>query len=177
MAESDSRRFAGQIFIWSGLLSRNLYGWQQGMRKVGSAIGDATFIPSKRTGSGYDWIDEVTEAIIANGHERVLLIGHSNGVYAITEVARRLRTGEVVCTLISFDQTLKDCPKLGANVDRAIDLWAGLDKLEAGRNFTGKLRLYDFSPDSHIGITHDTAALQIAINFGRAWKHEWEPTG
>ncbi len=155
---------------WSGLLSRNKLHWQDGLRDICREIGDVQFHPSKETGSGYDGWREVAESAIKRGEKNLLLIGHSNGGYAITKIARMVKPHGIICSLVCFDRTHKSCPKLGSNVDRAIDIWAGLKKLEPGSDFNGSLKLYSFQQESHIGVINNKRAKRLAIDFGKEWK-------
>ncbi len=155
---------------WSGLLSRKDLHWQDGLRDICREIGDVQFHPSKETGYGYDGWREVAEAAIARGEKNLLLIGHSNGGYAITKIARMVKPHGIICSLVCFDRTRKACPKLGSNVDRAIDIWAGLKKLEPGSDFNGSLKLYSFQQESHIGVINNKRAKRLAIDFGKEWK-------
>lgn len=155
------------VHIWSGLLSGGNYGWQEGLRVVGQGIGDAAFHASQ---SGYEGWTDVVEATRRRKAESIVLIGHSNGGYAITKCAEALKADGIRCYLVCFDRTMKPCPKLGANVPEAIDIWAGLRNLEKGPDFAGHLALVDMQPESHISVISNSLAQRIAIDFGRKWK-------
>lgn len=151
---------------WSGLLSGNKYPWQEGLRHICREIGDVQFHSSQ---SGYAGWEDVAFAAMGRNAKSLLLIGHSNGNYATTKIAEMLNQHGVECWLICFDRTRKACPKLGSNVREAIDIWAGMKKLEPGPDFNGELVLHSFQQESHIGVISSRRAQQIAIEFGRRW--------
>ncbi len=159
MSIYDANRHA-----WSGLFSGNNYNWQEGLRDVCREIGEFQFHPSN---SGFEGWEMVADAAIARNAKALLLMGHSNGGYAITSIAKKVKTAGIPCWLICWDRTLKACPTLGANVDSALDIWAGLNKLVPGSEFQGELKLCAFPQESHTGIISNDSAQQMAINFGK----------
>lgn len=155
------------VHIWSGLFSKNNMRYQEGLREVARRIGDCQFHPTQ---SGYDGWEEVRDSAIKRQVKSIVLGGHSNGNYATTCIARDLKPHDIKCYLFCFDRTMKPCPKLGSNVPAAIDLWAGLRKLQKGSDFAGVLDFYDFQEESHISVITNKRAQELAINFGRKWK-------
>lgn len=152
---------------WSGLLSGENRAWQEGLRIVCREIGDVQFHASQ---SGYLGWDAVADAAIQRGAPSLLLIGHSNGGYAITSAAARVKSAGIPCWVLCFDRTMKECPPLGSNVPEALDLWAGLKNLKRGPDFTGNLKRRDYSHLSHIGVIGDPDAQRDAIEFGKRWR-------
>jgi len=159
--------FDADAHCWSGLLSGNNRAWQEGLRVVCREIGDVQFHASQ---SGYLGWESVANAAIDRDAPSLLLIGHSNGGFAITSVAARLARYGIPCWVLCFDRTMKECPPLGENVPEALDLWAGLKNLKRGPNFVGNLKRRDFSHCSHIGVIGDPEAQAEAIRFGKRWR-------
>lgn len=159
--------YRAEAHCWSGLLSGDKYHWQQGLRNVCRQIGDVQFHSSM---SGYEGFEKVAYDAINRKAKSLLLIGHSNGGYAITKIAQMVKTYDIECWLICFDRTMKRCPPLGRNVPYALDLWAGLKNLEPGPDFKGQLKTIDYSRESHIGVIANRQAQEDAIKFGRYWK-------
>lgn len=159
--------YAADNHAWSGLLSKNKYLWQEGLRNVCRNVGDFQF---HATASGYSGWTGVAKYAIENNKKFLLLMGHSNGGYAITKIAERVAPHGIKCALISWDRTLKRCPPIGQNVVAAIDLWAGLRVLELGDDFRGDYKKYDFPKESHTGILTNLDAQRIATEFGMKWK-------
>ena len=160
------------VHIWSGLLSGGNPEWQRGLKRVARGIGGAAFHPSDEDRTGYRWWRDVADAAIARRAKSLVLIGHSNGGFAITSVAAYLaqKAPEIACYLCCFDRTMKACPRLGANVPEALDIWAGLKTLEKGPGFAGTLISVDLNQESHIGVINNRVAQNLAIAFGRKWK-------
>lgn len=158
------------VHVWSGLLSGNNYTWQEGLRIVAANIGDASFHSSM---SGYDGWEKVAASAVRRQVESIVLIGHSNGGYAITKCAAALKPHGIKAYLVCFDRTMKRCPALGANVPEALDLYAGLRNLESGPDFVAAnntLTVVDFSEESHIGVIGNEHAQRLATAFGKRWK-------
>ncbi|HEU0310664.1 MAG TPA: hypothetical protein VFR36_05550 [Sphingomicrobium sp.] len=168
--------FDADAHCWSGLLSGRKFAWQKGLREVSLGIGGVQFHPSHEDLSGYqDW-RKVADAAIARKAEGLLLIGHSNGVYAITAVAEYLaqKNSPIKCVLAGFDQTKKPCPYMGKNVVAAIEIWAGLNRMKMGDDFAGAFETHpEFRPDSHIGVISNPKAQRLVVDFALRWKHVW----
>jgi hypothetical protein len=167
MGKSSMSIYDADIHCWSGLFSAN--NESKGLRHVCREISDAQFHSSN---SGFEGWEEVASAAIKRQAKSLLLIGHSNGNYATTKIAERLKQHYIDCWLICFDRTLKSCPKLGSNVIEAIDIWAGLAVLVPGEDFNGTLALHSFQKETHSGVLNNKQAQQIAIDFGIRWKTE-----
>jgi hypothetical protein len=152
---------------WSGLFSGDKLSWQQGLRNVCAAVGDVMFHSSM---SGYEGWEDVAESAIRRRPPSMFFMGHSNGGYAITAIARALEPYGIPCWLCSWDRTMKPCATIGGNVPEAIDIWAGLRTLKKNERFRGNYVLHDFSRETHIGLLGNEKAQQVAIEFGRRWK-------
>lgn len=161
--------YSADAHCWSGLLSGDKWQWQEGLRHVCAQIGGVQFHSSML---GFEGWEEVAAAALRRKARSLLLMGHSNGGYAITSIAAALESAGIECWLISFDRTLKTCPALGGNVAHALDLWAGLENLKIGPRFKGTLTRRDFSEESHIGVIGNGDAQRLAIDFGKRWKRE-----
>lgn len=164
-------KYDADIHCWSGLLSGDKYDWQEGLRVVCRRIGDAQFHSSM---SGYDGWENVAASAIKRRPKSLLLIGHSNGGYAITKIAHALKPYGIDCQLICFDRTMKHCPTMKGNVSNAIDIWAGLRTLQKGQGFRGNYKKYDFSFESHISVIKNKEAQDLAVAFGKRWKKDVE---
>ena len=160
--------YAADNHSWSGLLSKNKYDWQEGLRNVCRNVGDFQFHPSS---SGYAGWRAVARHAIDHKKKFLLLMGHSNGGYAITKCAEFVAPHGIKCALICWDRTLKRCPPIGHNVVAAIDLYAGLRTLEQGPDFRGYYKKYDFTKETHTGILKNLEAQRIATEFGLKWKN------
>jgi len=155
---------------WSGLFSGGNYNWQEGLRNVCREVGDFQFHSSN---SGYAGWENVADAAIARNAPGLLLMGHSNGGYAITSIARKVSSVGIPCWLICWDRTLKACPTLGSNVNKALDIWAGLKKLVPGPEFQGELKLYAFPKETHTGVIKNEKAQLLAVNFGSKFAEQY----
>lgn len=166
--------YAANAHCWSGLLSGGNFGWQKGLREVARQIGDVQFHPSHEDRSGYQGWREVADAAIKRKPKGLLLLGHSNGVYAILKVAEYVKPHGIKCVLAGFDQTAKSCPKFGANVPAAIEIWAGLNRMRQAADFKGVFEVHnEFEDDSHIGVIANRKAQQLVVDFALRWKHVW----
>ncbi len=156
------------VFGWSGLGSARRPTWQAGVRTVVDSVG-GQFIPSR---SGYKNWKAVAKAIIDQGIKHVFLCGHSNGNVATTSIAKYLKPHGIQCTLLCLDRTMKSCEKLGFNVPRALDIWAGptMKRLQKGPDFKGELIQKDFIEESHIGMQQDKEVIQLGVDFVKDWK-------
>lgn len=157
-------KYDADVHCWSGLLSGDKYGWQEGLRIICQRIGNAQFHSSM---SGYEDWDRVAARAIVRKPKSLLLIGHSNGGWAITKIADALAPYDIDCQLICFDRTLKVCPTLKHNVSRAIDIWAGLRTMQRSPSFKGYYKKYDFSKESHISVIANKQAQDIAVEFAK----------
>lgn len=185
-------KFQGSRHCWPGLLSKNKPGWQEGLRNVSETVGSFHFQISDVSNSGYEDWDKVAatamfyalalrtgkltigqvEAIyfvLPDGTIVLFLMGHSNGDFAIASIAEAVKPYGVKVYIMAFDQTLKKCPPLGANVIEAVDIHAQLTELQAGPDFAGLLHRYDFSHRGHIAVIGDEKAQAIAIRHLNKW--------
>lgn len=162
--------YAAGAHCWSGLLSGDKFPWQKGLREVCKAVGGVQFHPSQ---SGYAGWKESADAAIRRGAKSLLLIGHSNGVFAITSIAERVKPAGIACYLIAFDQTAKRCPAVGGNVKAFVEFWAGLDRVATAADFKGVAERHAFESDSHIGVIGNREAQRLAVAFAARWRNEW----
>lgn len=160
-------KYDANIHVWSGLFANNKWNWQKGMREIARGIGHAQYHSTAR---GYGGYELVAGFAIQRKAKHLLLIGHSNGGYAITRTAEILEPHGIKCTLICLDRTMKSCPDLGSNVPYAWDFYAGLRKMEEGPNFKGVYTLRPFEHLSHIGIQNDPDVQREIIEIGRNWR-------
>lgn len=167
-------RYDADANAWSGLLSGDKYEWQRGLRDIAQQTGDFMFHSSM---SGYEGWNQVADSIAMRRPKSVFLTGHSNGVFAITSIAKAVKPLGIDCWLCSFDRTMKPCPMIGGNVSQAIDIWAGLKTLTLAPDFHGQYRRYDFNGgdprfpnETHLGIINNKQAIDIAVAFARKWK-------
>lgn len=159
-------RYDADRHCWSGLGSGPIPAWQAGLRRVCRHAGDFQFHSSL---SGFDGWERVAASAIRRRPRRMILMGHSNGGYAITAIAEALEAHGIECVLVCFDRTLKPCPQIGSNVIAALDLWAQLSNLKRSPSFKGELVRRDFSHLSHIGVIGDPDAQRAAIDFIKEW--------
>ena len=148
-----------EIHVFSGLGSSIIPRYREGTNKLEKLI-DA--LPGENDAITHIW-DEwemVADAIIKRRGRRfqtapVILVGHSNGVYAALKIAHKLnRAGIRVAYLASIDRTLKACPDLPENVDFCHDFRAALGRLwgkvRPAPNFTGKFQVVNLPGVSHV---------------------------
>ena len=159
--------------FWSGLFSANKPGWQAGLRSVSRRIGDMQFHPSENDGTGYEGWEKVADAAIKRKAKALCLGGHSNGVFAITSIAQKVKPHGIKCYLIAFDKTLKTCPKVGGNVPAVIEIWAQLSKLSFAPDFSGRHEYHNFGPESHLSVIDNKLAQALAVDFGQRFKPIW----
>lgn len=175
---ADVRLFGG---LGSGAFER----YQEGIENLQERIGGTVYFSL----SGYsDWSEVASEIIALEGSGKLsrplVLIGHSNGVYAILKIAQRLAENRVVVDyLASIDKTLKLCPPAGANIKLLHDFWAGLSKVTIGNDFVGKAGLFDLDKldggnvhhveAANHPFVHDTIAKTVAELTGET--HTQEP--
>jgi len=85
----------------------------------------------------------------------VVLIGHSNGVYAAIKITNWLDDYNVPVVLVSIDRTLKPCPQVGNNVVYLMDNHAELSYVRTGSKFKGVHDVREWKePRSHRGNWH-----------------------
>ena len=99
-------------------------------------------LPAGIDATRHNWTSwkEVTNNIIRDKNRgKVILAGHSNGVYFACKVAHELsKHGIKVDYLAAIDPTLKPFPKLGGNVIMADEFRASRGFVAFGRRMSGK---------------------------------------
>lgn len=151
------------IHLFSGLGSSLLPGLQRGTRLIEHYI-DKLGVADAEHHVWNQW-KGVADKIIAQRPKKVILIGHSNGVIATNEVARRLRLAGIRVNLIAaLDPTAASFPAVGSNVSEALEFWAASGWPALTRRWTrnkngalhfdgfhGVHRLYHM-PGSHVAL-------------------------
>jgi hypothetical protein len=151
------------IHLFSGLASSIIPGLQRGTRALESLIDKLGYADAEH----HIWNEwpEVRDKIARGPRpDRVVLIGHSNGVIAITELAQSLRRmGIIVDYMGAIDPTAANFPEVPGNVEMVDEFWAASGWPAITRRFTrrkngalhfspafyGTKRLYHI-PGSHI---------------------------
>jgi len=164
LADLSSSIYNAKVIMWGGLGSENTDRYWKPLHEMQKRIPGAQLIKS---GTGYAHWDSVA-AHINETNQRKVLIGHSNGVYAITKIAEAI--GNRTCRIIALDKTLKGCPRIGANVDRVCEIWFGLSRLKFTADFTGDYKFYDFKKESHVGGLSNPEVQDIVVNLANGWK-------
>lgn len=111
------------VHLFSGLGSSLLPGLSYGTRTLESMIDRLGFADSEH----HIWTEwkPVAERLIKDKPDKIVLIGHSNGVIATNEIANRLRlAGVPVSLIVAIDPTAAKFPALGYNVQEALEFWA-----------------------------------------------------
>jgi len=155
------------IAIFSGLGSSIIIGLQRGTRTLEKLI-DKLGEPGAEHYIHYEW-PKVVDEIIKQKPDRVALLGHSQGVLAIANVAQRLRLAGIKVHYIgAIDPTAADFPTFGSNVYfleefHASSGWPAMTRRwTRGRNgacrkdagFNGIHRLH-YVRASHVGCASD----------------------
>ncbi len=164
MADLPESVFDSPVIMWSGLGSGTMPGFWEPLHEMQRKISGAALIKSN---SGFGHWEDVAQYIVDTGQRKVL-IGHSNGGYAITKVAEAI--GEIPCDIICLDRTLKSCPRVDNNVKRCVEIWFGLAKLNFVSNYHGEYSFYDFHHETHIGGISNPEVQDTVVNFANAWK-------
>jgi pimeloyl-ACP methyl ester carboxylesterase len=111
------------VCLFSGLGSALLPGLSFGTRTLEAYI-DKLGIADADHFIWNEW-RKVADKLVAQKPKKVVLIGHSQGVQACTEIARRLRlAGIKVNLIVAIDPTAGAFPAIGYNVDDALEFWA-----------------------------------------------------
>jgi thioesterase domain-containing protein len=111
------------IHLFSGLGSSLLLGLQRGTRAIEHYIDRLGHADAEH----HIWNQwpAVADKIIKQRPAKVVLIGHSNGVIATNEIARRLRLAGIRVNLIAaLDPTAAKFPAIGSNVSEVVEFWA-----------------------------------------------------
>lgn len=111
------------IHLFSGLGSSLLPSLSYGTRTLESLIDKLGHADAEH----HVWNEwrSVAERLVREKPNKVILIGHSNGVIATNEIAKRLRlAGIKVNLLVAIDPTAGAFPTVGYNVDDALEFWA-----------------------------------------------------
>ena len=162
------------IAIFSGLGSSIIPGLQRGTRTLERYL-DSLGSESEH----YVWNEwqSVADNLIKQKPDRVALIGHSNGVLAIANVANRLRLAGIKVHYIgAIDPTAADFPMFGSNVYfleefHATSGWPAVTRwMTNGRNgacrkdqgFNGIHRLH-YVRASHVGLASDSEVHKQVI--------------
>lgn len=157
---ADIRLFGG---LGSGAFER----YQEGIENLQERIGGTVYFSL----SGYsDWTEVSAEILALEKAGKLsrplVLIGHSNGVYAILKIAQRLaENGVAVDYLASIDKHIDVIfpipvvsPPAGPNIKLLHDFWAGLSKVTIGDDFVGKAGLFDLDKLDAENVSHVEAA-------------------
>jgi hypothetical protein len=111
------------IHLFSGLGSSLLPGLAYGTRTLEAMI-DKLGSANAEHHVWNEW-PKLAERLIKERPKKVVLVGHSNGVIATNEIARRLRlAGIKVNLIVAIDPTAGAFPAIGYNVDDALEFWA-----------------------------------------------------
>lgn len=150
-------------YVFSGL-GGNLFGFiRSGMKELAEKIdGEFHALPF-----GYAGWKKIADKIV-NGKIKgqitkpIVLVGHSNGVYACLKIAEHLAKYKIKCVIISVDRTLKWCPPAGANVEYLMDNHARLAYVKRGEDFKGGYEVIEWPRPKgvlgswHIGVSSDS---------------------
>jgi pimeloyl-ACP methyl ester carboxylesterase len=111
------------IHLFSGLGSSLLPGLSYGTRTLEGMIDKLGHADAEH--HVWNQWKGVADRLIKEKPKKVILAGHSNGVIATNEIARRLRlAGIKVNLLVAIDPTAGAFPSIGYNVDEALEFWA-----------------------------------------------------
>ena len=168
-----------EIHIFSGLGSSVFRGLRRGTDQLEHLIDQMPGDADAKTHIWNDWAS-VAESIIARHRQSekrpIILIGHSNGVFASAKIAERLATwGIRVDYIAAIDPTLKRFPEVGSNVRLVDEFRASRGFVALGRrlskgrkatvrrnaSFGGAYRVFNHRA-SHVGIA-GLAAVHNAI--------------
>jgi pimeloyl-ACP methyl ester carboxylesterase len=123
------------VHLFSGLGSSLLPSLSYGTRTLESMIDKLGYADAEH----HVWSDwrKIADRLIKERPSKVVLVGHSNGVIATNEIARRLRlAGIKVNLLVAIDPTAGSFPAVGYNVDDALEFWASSGFPAIARRFT-----------------------------------------
>lgn len=162
------------IHLFSGLASSIIPGLQRGTRTLEHYI-DRLGVADAEHHIWDEW-PAVADKLIKQRPGKVVLIGHSNGVIATNEIARRLRLAGIKVQLVAaLDPTAADFPTIGSNVEEAIEFWAAsgwpaiIRRLTKQRNgalhfdgFFGVHRLYHM-PGGHVPLASREDVRNIVV--------------
>jgi hypothetical protein len=162
------------VWVGSGLLSEPIYDWQRGLRIIAAGAAPSFFDPSM---SGYANWHYYAAYLIKNKIQDQVMCGHSNWGYFMTKVAQMIEPHGLRCHICMIDRTAKACPKLGANVKHALDLWAGppMKTLRPSQAFIDAKNVYElgtYFPESHLSIINNREVQRRAIDFCNKWKRK-----
>jgi hypothetical protein len=127
------------VHLFSGLGSSLLPSLSYGTRTLESMIDKLGYADAEH----HVWSDwrKIADRLIKERPSKVILGGHSNGVIATNEIARRLRlAGIKVNLLVAIDPTAGAFPAVGYNVDDALEFWASSGFPAIARRFSGNRR-------------------------------------
>lgn len=175
-----------EIHVFAGLFSGVQPRYRRGTLEIADKLDGAHYASI----TGYDdWLS-VAQHIhgLPTPRPPIVLVGHSNGVYAILKIAEWLSArGVVVDYLASIDKTLKPCPPAGSNIKILHDFYAGLSKVRLTPDFMGDAELFDLAkiegrPVGHVGaaslpFVHDTIEQTVGLlhdEAGDMFDGDWE---
>ncbi|MBO6814542.1 MAG: hypothetical protein JJ891_06765 [Rhizobiaceae bacterium] len=131
-----------QIWLFSGLFSSIFPRYRKGILTLEERLDD--LLPDNETTTHFriwnKWekaLEEIEGTMEEGG--KLILIGHSNGVYAALSIAKRYKGN--VALLASVDRTLRPCPDAGRNIRYLLDLRARLRRVRLGSDFVGTWEL------------------------------------
>jgi pimeloyl-ACP methyl ester carboxylesterase len=123
------------VHLFSGLGSSLLPSLSYGTRTLESMIDKLGYANAEH----HVWSDwrKIADRLIKEKPSKVVLVGHSNGQIANSEIARRLRlAGIKVNLLVAIDPTAGSFPAVGYNVDDVLEFWASSGFPAIARKFT-----------------------------------------
>jgi hypothetical protein len=159
--------YTAPVLIWPGALSGSVARYRNGLYEIAHKIGTKSQVLPSDSGSD-GWEKAAAYCVLKKVKGRVV-IGHSNGVIACTHFARAVEPHGIKVAMVVMDKTLLPCPSLGSNVVSCMELYAGLSHVLKGNDFTGKFFSYDFTDESHVGLTYNLYAQRLAANFADNW--------
>jgi pimeloyl-ACP methyl ester carboxylesterase len=167
------------VHLFSGLGSSLLPSLSYGTRTLESMIDKLGYADAEH----HVWSDwrKIADRLIEEKPSKVVLVGHSNGVIATNEIARRLRlAGIKVNLLVAIDPTAGAFPAVGYNVDDALEFWASSGFPAMARRFSGNRRgalhfdgfhgihrLYHI-PGGHVPCASDPRVQKLTIEAVKA---------
>jgi pimeloyl-ACP methyl ester carboxylesterase len=111
------------VEVFSGLMSSVFPGLRFGTRTLEAYI-EKLGTANANHHIHNEW-PKVLERLLKEKPKKIVLIGHSQGVEACAQIARRLRlAGIKVNLLVAIDPTAGGFPAVGYNVDDALEFWA-----------------------------------------------------
>lgn len=161
-----------EYHLFSGLGSSVLPGLREPMEEIEAIVDDLPSEVDAKTHIWNDW-EPVASGIIARHYGKrrmpvVVLVGHSNGVWACSEIAKKLSDHDIsVKYVAAISPTLKPTRPMAATVKRCDEFLEAWSFIQLWRNDTrgrvtldsNSTRLKTFSdlPGGHVGVANTDA--------------------